>query len=196
MPVHHQECGLLTGTRSAEGIMASGHANRANRPNTWLHRPATRREVLTCQPGAVHTWHLRDVDVDAQYVRFRGEADIPDFARQCPLMTQSGLSPFVSVITLPPIFTESGAAAQTSRDGIVRRSPQSCRQSSQTDVVQSRQEFSERKFRSSILMGDHVGKDSTYDIGPAVDDHDVLTPHEVRKVRIGDLVDKVVRRRK
>ena len=45
------------GTRSPEGIMASGHANRANRPNTWLHRPATRREVLTCQPGAVHTWH-------------------------------------------------------------------------------------------------------------------------------------------
>src|SRR5213083_2254274 len=40
------ECGLLTGTRSAEGIMASGHANRANRPNTWLHRPATQREVL------------------------------------------------------------------------------------------------------------------------------------------------------
>jgi hypothetical protein len=25
--------------------MASGHANRANRPNTWLHRPAKRREV-------------------------------------------------------------------------------------------------------------------------------------------------------
>jgi hypothetical protein len=38
--------------------MASGHANRANRPNTWLHRPATRREVFTCQPGAVHTWHI------------------------------------------------------------------------------------------------------------------------------------------
>ena len=34
-----KECGLLTGTRSAEGIMASGHVNRANRPNTWLHRP-------------------------------------------------------------------------------------------------------------------------------------------------------------
>ena len=55
------ECGLLIGTRSAEGIMASGHANRANRPNTWLHRPATQHEVLTCQPGAVHTWHLADV---------------------------------------------------------------------------------------------------------------------------------------
>jgi hypothetical protein len=50
-------CLVGIGTRSAEGIMASGHANRANRPNTWLHRPATRREVLTCQPGAVHTWH-------------------------------------------------------------------------------------------------------------------------------------------
>jgi hypothetical protein len=25
---------------SAEGIMASGHANRTQRPNTWLHRPS------------------------------------------------------------------------------------------------------------------------------------------------------------
>jgi hypothetical protein len=40
--------------------MASGHVNRINRPNTWLHRPMLRREVLTCQPGAVHTWHLAD----------------------------------------------------------------------------------------------------------------------------------------
>src|SRR4029078_9120332 len=63
------ECGLLTGTRSAEGIMASGHANRANRSNTWLHRPATRREVLTCQPGAVHTWHK--ADHHSQCVEFR-----------------------------------------------------------------------------------------------------------------------------
>jgi hypothetical protein len=33
------ECELLIGTRSAEGIMASGHVNRIKRPNTWLHRP-------------------------------------------------------------------------------------------------------------------------------------------------------------
>ena len=26
--------------------MASGHVNRANRPNTWLHRPSLRREVF------------------------------------------------------------------------------------------------------------------------------------------------------
>jgi hypothetical protein len=37
--------------------MASGHANRANRPNTWLHRPSLQREESSCQPGAVHTWH-------------------------------------------------------------------------------------------------------------------------------------------
>jgi hypothetical protein len=41
--------------------MASGHVNRANRPNTWLHRPATRREDFSCQSGAVHTWHLADI---------------------------------------------------------------------------------------------------------------------------------------
>ena len=38
------ECELLTGTRSAEGIMASGPVSRANRPNTWLLRPALRRD--------------------------------------------------------------------------------------------------------------------------------------------------------
>jgi uncharacterized membrane protein YphA (DoxX/SURF4 family) len=38
---HHciVECALLIGTWSAEGIMASGHVNRVNRPNTWLLRP-------------------------------------------------------------------------------------------------------------------------------------------------------------
>ena len=49
--------------------MASGHVNRINRPNTWLHRPMLRREVLTCQPGAVHTWHLADIVVGPEYVR-------------------------------------------------------------------------------------------------------------------------------
>jgi hypothetical protein len=36
--------------------MASGHVNRTNRPNTWLHRPACKREEKPCQLGAVHTW--------------------------------------------------------------------------------------------------------------------------------------------
>ena len=38
------ECELLTGTRSAEGIMASGPVSRTDRPNTWLLRPALRRD--------------------------------------------------------------------------------------------------------------------------------------------------------
>jgi hypothetical protein len=37
--------------------MASGHVNRINRPNTWLHRPSLRCEDSSCQRGAVHTWH-------------------------------------------------------------------------------------------------------------------------------------------
>jgi hypothetical protein len=49
------ECRLLTGTWSPEGIMASGLVCRANRSNTWLHRPACKREEKLCQLGAVHT---------------------------------------------------------------------------------------------------------------------------------------------
>jgi hypothetical protein len=54
--------------------MASGHANRANRPNTWLHPPATRRKVPTCRPGAVHTWQILALGMSAKW----GKADIPD----------------------------------------------------------------------------------------------------------------------
>jgi hypothetical protein len=43
--------------------MASGHVNRANRPNTWLHRPRLRREDSPCQLGAVHTWHKADITI-------------------------------------------------------------------------------------------------------------------------------------
>ena len=41
--------------------MASGHVNRARRPNTWLHRPSCKREENPCQRGAVHTWHFCDI---------------------------------------------------------------------------------------------------------------------------------------
>ena len=52
--------------------MASGHVNRINRPNTWLHRPSLRREDSSCQLGAVHTWHLADIEMAPINVRFRG----------------------------------------------------------------------------------------------------------------------------
>src|SRR5499427_10206344 len=51
--------------------MASGHVNRTNRPNTWLHRPACKREEKPCQLGAVHTWHKADMPVVSVDVRFR-----------------------------------------------------------------------------------------------------------------------------
>jgi hypothetical protein len=54
--------------------MASGHVNRIYRPNTWQHRPSLRREDFSCQPGAVHTWHLADTQVCASNVCFRAES--------------------------------------------------------------------------------------------------------------------------
>src|SRR5262245_9500080 len=56
--------------------MASGHVNRTNRPNTWLHRPACGREESPCQPGAVHTWHFATLSHPVIYVRFQSEPDI------------------------------------------------------------------------------------------------------------------------
>jgi hypothetical protein len=38
--------------------MASGHAYRVNRPNTWLLRPMLQSEDSSCQSGAVHTWPI------------------------------------------------------------------------------------------------------------------------------------------
>jgi hypothetical protein len=65
---------VLVGTRSAEGIMASGYVNRIKRPNTWLHRPMLQnREESSCQTGAVHTWHKADI-ADSPNVRFAPRA--------------------------------------------------------------------------------------------------------------------------
>jgi hypothetical protein len=50
--------------------MASGHVNRTNRPNTWLHRLTLQRENFPCQLGAVHTWHKADIAVVSANVRF------------------------------------------------------------------------------------------------------------------------------
>jgi hypothetical protein len=65
--------------------MASGHVNRANRPNTWLLRPTLRREDSSCQPGAVHTWPivLKKSKVPPQQ-NSRKRQLITEFAWQCP----------------------------------------------------------------------------------------------------------------
>lgn len=52
-----------SGSTFAEGIMASGHAYRANRSNTWPLRPGSaERQINPCQGGAVHTWRIHDID--------------------------------------------------------------------------------------------------------------------------------------
>ena len=44
--------------------MASGHVNRANRPNTWLHRPMLHREkALANQEPSTHGPSRRNRDV-------------------------------------------------------------------------------------------------------------------------------------
>ena len=67
--------------------MASGHVNRTNRPNTWLHRPATRREDFPCQPGAVHTWHFMDMTTVFGDVRLYGQSEHSEVRWQGPLVT-------------------------------------------------------------------------------------------------------------
>jgi hypothetical protein len=56
--------------------MASGHVNRANRPNTWLLRPMLQSEDSPCQPGAVHTWPFATFRARALLGRLQVEADI------------------------------------------------------------------------------------------------------------------------
>jgi hypothetical protein len=66
--------------------MASGHVNRTQRPNTWLHRPSLRREDSPCQLGAVHTWPKAADRVFTTDCRFRGEADIDRFWRALDML--------------------------------------------------------------------------------------------------------------
>ena len=50
--------------------MAGGHVNRANRPNTWLHRPSCKREESPCQQGAVHTWLMGSYYLQRWHMRW------------------------------------------------------------------------------------------------------------------------------
>ena len=56
--------------------MASGHVNRIERPNTWLHRPMlqnVKKVLANPEPSThVHTWHLADIPARPPEVRFEG----------------------------------------------------------------------------------------------------------------------------
>ena len=81
--------------------MASGHVNRANRPNTWLHRPSLRRKKAPCQLGA------------ALWTGPRG-AGSGSMLKMLQSRGPAGLAP-LCVLTLPP------------SDFSGRRSPWRCR---------------------------------------------------------------------
>ena len=72
--------------------MASGHVNRTQRPNTWLHRPSLRREDSPCQLGAVHTWPIATNFPLKPDVSFRCEAEVGGRHSSLPrsIMTLSG----------------------------------------------------------------------------------------------------------
>ena len=58
--------------------MASGHVNRAQRPNTWAAPTnAALVKKSPCQLGAVHTWPLAAAPIDNLRGSFRGIADTP-----------------------------------------------------------------------------------------------------------------------
>jgi hypothetical protein len=65
---------LLTGTRFVKGIMASGHVNRTNRPNTWLLRPMLQSEDFPCQPGAIHKWPVASFRMRAKIRSVSGQS--------------------------------------------------------------------------------------------------------------------------
>jgi hypothetical protein len=88
--------------------MASGHVNRTQRPNTWLHRPSLRREDSPCQLGAVHTWPKADVPTVAMNIRFRGQRDrrygVLD-RRDDPLQKTTGCLAKSNSVTSTPLMS-------------------------------------------------------------------------------------------
>jgi hypothetical protein len=66
--------------------MASGHVNRTQRPNTWLHRPTLQREDSPCQLGAVHTWPIASLRCRAAILSFSEQTS----EIKCPLCIDIG----------------------------------------------------------------------------------------------------------
>jgi hypothetical protein len=56
--------------------MASGHVNRANRPNTWLLRPMLQMKIPLANPEPSTHGPSRHLAAAQQARRFRGKADI------------------------------------------------------------------------------------------------------------------------
>ena len=79
--------------------MASGHASRINRPNTWLLRPDLRREKSPCQHGAVHTWHIASsANLSMSDLRPRSGHAVRQFSRTRPYANDRRLPAFINAL--------------------------------------------------------------------------------------------------
>src|SRR5262249_10258265 len=84
--------------------MASGHVNRANRPNTWLHRPMLHRfkKVLANSEPSTHGGKA-----DMCYVRNWPKADIPTFPPTHP-KNQKSYFPFLAGTKKAAVLSDRG----------------------------------------------------------------------------------------
>jgi len=80
--------------------MASGQVNRANRPNTWLHRPMLHASRKPLPTGAAHTVHFDF----ALLVAAKGKADEASSLSLLLSLTQGGhgVSKWISVARARP----------------------------------------------------------------------------------------------
>ena len=85
--------------------MASGHVNRTQRPNTWLHRPSLRREASPCQPGAVHTWPTATDIVPQQSVGLWGQTGSDGRTPEMTLMTRHGSGVCIAAVGVNWLIT-------------------------------------------------------------------------------------------
>jgi hypothetical protein len=58
--------------------MASGHVNRANRPNTWLHRAMLRREIVLANSEPSTHGPSRRGALPHNSGRFQGIAEVDE----------------------------------------------------------------------------------------------------------------------
>ena len=60
--------------------MASGHVNRTQRPNTWLHRPSLQREILLANSEPSTHGPVRHPVRRTEMPAFGGEGGSPSMA--------------------------------------------------------------------------------------------------------------------
>ena len=98
--------------------MASGHVNRTQRPNTWLHRPTLRREDSPCQLGAVHTWPSADIPRQRRRIRFSRQS-----GHRATVAYRARSHEFLSSYGMTRIASLTRASSSTANNGMNQARP-------------------------------------------------------------------------